>query len=1039
MVFLGGVVAFAQDSATLTVTVFDQSAALVPGATLVLNDLRRGIVTQAETNANGFAVFDFLQPGDYSLDASKAGFDKYHLDQLTLNVRDRQIFRIDLRVNAAAGTSVQVTAKAESVSSEVAQGVSVDNRYVENLPVNGRDAQSLILLAPGITSAAGGKGDGGFNANGLRSNTNYYTLDGVSTNSSPALAGGTAVGGGFGFGAGLTATTSATSATQLISIDAMQEMRVQTVSFAPEFGRSPGAQIVLTSRGGTNNLHGQLYDYVRDGALDANDWFANAGGYPKATERQERPGGVLGGPIIKNKTFFFVSFERLTLRAPQSIVADVPDLAFRQSAPAALQPFINAFPLPNSVELGNGAAEYRAVISNPLGSDSASARIDHILNPNTTLFARFSLTWSNSQQRGSDSTTPNVLQSQSSHSDAITGGASHMFGGDLLNDLRVNYSRSTFGGFSTMDNYGGATPLAANSPVFPSGFSSADASFNLSILGFAGYSLGGHSSNTQQQVNVVDSLSKVQGKHNLKAGVDYREILQTNGRLPYTESVSFNGLTGNDQAFLTQMALNAQVSSNLTTVYPTYTNFSLYGQDTWRATDRTTVTYGLRWDVNPAPTARQGPAPFALSNSTVAGVTQNQPLYPTQWFNVAPRIGVAYLSDDKPGHEMTLRAGAGLFYDTGYGSIESAFNGAPYSGVETYSNVFFPLTNGINGELGPPTLPPTRPYGQITTGDPGLSAPMVFQWNGTWEKNYGAGQTLAVSFVGTKGRNLLLTETTPTFSGAYSILREVTNGAESIYNGVQVQFRRRLSASFQTQLSYTWSHSIDTASTDSGFGGGFASLFTSGERGSSDFDVRHSGSFSGTWRLPAPSNGLIFYPLQHWYLDFLATARSGLPFDIEGVSSTTSNSTSSSSSTTNPGLFANVRPDWNGLPIWISDPKVPGGRRLNPAAFFIPTGYQQGNLGRNSFRGFSLSQLDLAVRRMVPLSERFKLNLSAGAYNILNHPNFANPTPLEGGNLSSPDFGIMTRMVNQSLGGGVNALYRTGGPRSVEFSLRLQF
>jgi outer membrane receptor protein involved in Fe transport len=1037
MVFLGGLVAFGQESATLTVTVFDQSAALVPGAALVLTDLRRGIVTQAETNGNGFVVFDFLQPGEYSLDASKAGFDKYHLNQLTLNVRDRQIFRIDLHVTAAAGASVQVTAKAETVSSEAAQGVSVNNTYLENLPVNGRNADSLILMAPGITSAAGGKGDGGFNANGLRSNTNYYTLDGVSTNSPPSGAGGFGGGGGgFGFGAGPAAIPGAGSPTDMISIDALQEMKVQTSSFAPEFGRSPGAQVVMTSRGGTNNLHGALYDYVRNNAFDANDWFANAGGYPKAEERQERPGGVLGGPIIENKTFFFVAFEKLTLHSPQSIVADVPDVASREAAPAALQPFINAFPLPNSVELGNGAAEYRAVISNPSGSDTASARIDHILNPSTTLFARFSLTWSNSQQRGSDSTTPNIVQSQSTHSDAITTGATHMFGGDLLNDVRVNYSRSSAGGFTTMDSYGGATPLPG-SLVFPTGFTSADASFNLSILGFAGYSLGGHTANTQQQVNIVDSLSKVRGKHNLKAGVDYREILQTNGRLPFTESASFNGVTGNDQAFLTGVALNAQAASNLTTVYPTYRNFSLYGQDTWRATDRTTVTYGLRWDVNPAPTAREGPAPFALSNSTVAGVTQNQPLYPTTWLNVAPRIGVAYLSDDKPGHEMTLRAGAGLFYDTGYGSIESAFNGAPYSSVYTYSDANFPLTPF---ELGPPTLPPTRPYGQITTGDPGLSAPMVYQWDGTWEKNYGAGQTLAVSFVGTKGSNLLRTETTPTFSGAYSILREVTNGAESIYNGLQVQFRRRLSASFQTQISYTWSHSIDTASTDSGFGGGFASLFTTGERGSSDFDVRHSANFSGSWRLPAPANGLIFYPLRHWYLDFLGTARSGLPFDIQGVSSTTSNSTSSSSSsTTNPGLFANVRPDWNGLPIWISDPKVPGGRRLNPAAFFIPTGYQQGNLGRNSFRGFSLNQLDLAVRRMIPLTERFKLNLAAEGYNVLNHPNFANPTPLEGGNLSSPDFGIMTRMVNQAFGGSANALYRTGGPRSMEFSLRLQF
>jgi hypothetical protein len=290
------------------------------------------------------------------------------------------------------------------------------------------------------------------------------------------------------------------------------------------------------------------------------------------------------------------------------------------------------------------------------------------------------------------------------------------------------------------------------------------------------------------------------------------------------------------------------------------------------------------------------------------------------------------------------------------------------------------------------------------------------------------------------------TATQPSFSSAYTILREVSNGASSSYNGMQVQFRKRFSSRFQTQLSYGWAHSMDSSSNDAGFGGGFASLFGGGERGPSDYDVRHSMNLSGSIQLPSVK-GPLFYLFQHWNLDFVAAARSGLPFDIQGVSQCTSSTSSSSSScstsstsSSNQGLFAQVRPNVvSGQAIWIADSKVPGGRRVNKAAFSLPTGYAQGNLGRNALRGFSFGQLDLSLRRTIPITGRFRLDIAAQGYNILNHPNFANPSQLEGGNMSSPNFGVVTQMMNQSFGGGVNQLYRSGGPRSMELSIRAQF
>jgi hypothetical protein len=386
-------------------------------------------------------------------------------------------------------------------------------------------------------------------------------------------------------------------------------------------------------------------------------------------------------------------------------------------------------------------------------------------------------------------------------------------------------------------------------------------------------------------------------------------------------------------------------------------------------------------------------------------------MYQTRWLDVAPRFGVAYLSDDKPGREMMLRAGVGLFYDMGYGVSMVAFSGAPYSNVRTVSEAKFPFS----------------------------ASNLVYQWNGTWEKYFGTGQMLTVGIAGTKGSRLMRTESQPSFSGAYDILMLATNGASSIYHGLQVQFRKRMSSSLQTQISYTWSHSIDSASNDAGVGGGLASLFGSGERGSSDYDVRHNINFSGSWRLPAPRRGVLFSPIRNWHLDFVAAARSGLPFDIQGVSNETSDTSSSSSSSTLKGLFAQVRPNYTGEAVWLRDVNAPGGRRLNKAAFEVPDGYEQGNLGRNALRGFSFAQVDLSVRRTLPITERWRVDISVQGYNVLNHPNFANVSPMEGGNMSSPNFGVVTRMMNQSFGGGVNALYRSGGARSMEMSVRLQF
>ncbi len=1017
---------FAQDAASLTVTIVDPKSAMMAEAEVTLTDTRHGTVTHVKTEKLGFVIFEPLNPGDYTLEVAKAGFKTFRVEQLEINVRDRRVLRLEM-VSAAAKEPEEKAARNQAPSNDAGLGMTLDRAYIDNLPANGRNTESLIMLAPGITTSAGNKGGSGFNASGVRSNANYVTLDGVSVNLP------------IGGGSSGTISPRAGGATEIIPIDAMQEMRVQTVSPAPEFGRTQGAQIAITSPGGTNSLHGSVYYYIRRDKFDSNDWFSNSIGFAKGKEHENRPGLTIGGPAIKNRTFFFLSLEQLKLTSPYSIVTTVPDLASRRSTTSALRPYLNAFPIPNDVNLTNGGALYRDVVSTPSRANFASLRLDHTLTSRMSLFLRYSLAPTSAERRGFDGASPNVVTFQDTHSQSLTGGFTRTFGGGAVNDLRVNYSDSSTRGNNVMDNYGGAIPLN-DSVVFPKGVTSANGSFNLNILGYAGYNYGGHVSNSQKQIDIVDSFSKVVGGHNFKAGVDARRVMQTIYHNPYSMSAAFDGVSGGTYSYLGGFALNSQVISSLDTVYPTYMNASLFAQDTWRATDRTTFTYGLRWDLNPAPYARTGPKPFGLSDSTIAGVTQNEPVYPTHWHDIAPRLGVSYLSDDTPGREMTFRAGAALFYGAGYGISAGAFDSAPYANVRTISTVKFPLTAA---NLAAPTLPTVRPYGLVTAGGTAQASPMFYQFTGTWEKFFGAGQMVSLGYVGTKGRDLLRMEVQPNFTGAEGIARVITNGGISDYNGFQLVYRKRFSGSLQTQFSYTFARSVDTVSSDVFFGGGFANLIGPNERGSSDFDVRHSVNLSGSYRLPGPQKGIVGSVIGGWFLDFVATGRSALPFDIQGVTSNFSSATTNTSTTTvtdtTKGVFAQIRPNTTGKPIWIADPAAPGGKRVSKDAFSIPAGFQQGNQIRNSIRGFWMYQVDLSLRKNIRIMERLNLVLAAQSYNLTNHSNFANPSPLAGANFSSPNFGVATSMVNQAFGGGLNSLYRAGGPRSMELSIKLQF
>lgn len=1035
----------AQEVARLVVMVWDQTSASVPQAKIILTDKQRGTLRTGLTNETGSLLLEGMPAGEYQLEVEKTGFNKLVLNTVNLHARDLQSLQLTLQVAAAQATVVNVTAVVEGVLTDTSTGTVMSGNYAQNLPMASRTVQSLLLLTPGILSVTSGTGDSGIHANGLRSNTNYFMIDGTSANASPAIVSlnmnmGGPGGGGPGRGAGASGSGgSSDNGSLFLPMDAVQEVRVQTSTFAPEFGRSPGAQVSILSRSGTNQMHGSLYEYLRNERMNGNDWFANSTGFNRQKMRQNNYGASLGGAIKPSNMFYFGSYEMLDYWQPSTAIDSVPSLAARSTASAKLLPYLNAFPVPNGPVLTYGAAQFFGVYSSPNQNQSGTLRLDRTFRKSFATFLRYSNTTSDSESRGGGGvSTSAILTGSNFKSQSLIGAATWNGRDDAVNDVRLSVTQSKYLSNTAMDNFGGAV-VPADSALFPSGVDSTIGSATMYIVGLGGYAKGQRSQNTQNQINLVFNQSVSDSVHQAKAGFDYRIQLAHHRFKTYSNTVSFTGLTGEVGSLLSGYATNAIVTAGKPDRYPMYQNFSFYLQDTFKASKRNTVTYGIRWDVNPAPSTYNSDKPVGLDYSD--NIVDAGPLYKTKWLNLAPRIGWTRLISDRANRELVFRTGAGIFYDVGYGSSTATFNGPPFANSTILNNTFdskvaFPLT-AVN--LVAPSLPATRPYGQVASADSLLKAPLVYQWNATLEHRLGMGHMLSVGYVGNAGRRLLAQETSRSFvETEYNMLMITSNAATSDYHGMQVQYRRSLARRIQAQVGYTWSHSLDSASSDTSMGG-FA-LMRGMDRGSSDYDARHVLNVSASVQVPSPRIAPLRWVFGGWSTDYMFNARTGLPFDVRSMTLMTIGADTDSDGEDDEyrQMYSQVRPNYLGGPVWIADMNAPGGKKLNLAAFGEPDEGYMGNLGRNAIRGFGAAEASVSLRRQVAITEKVYLHIRAEAFNAFNSPNFANPDPYEGANLISPNFGIVTRMLNRSYGGATSS-YQMGGPRSAQVSLRLQF
>jgi hypothetical protein len=1015
--FLAVSVSVAQSpNGTVSGIVLDPSGGVIVGADVLIINNATGVQYPGKANSEGYYVVPNIPPGTYRIQVSNTGFKTLIKPDIVVHVEDALAVNFTLPIGAASEI-VTVQGGAPLINTENASvSTIIDHNFVESLPLNGRSFNTLLQLTPGVVIAATSTyNQSQFSVAGQRTSGNNFLIDGVSANFgvSPQPSVGTSGGATQAFSA-LGGTSS------LVSVEDLQEFRVETSSFAPEFGRSPGGQVILTTRSGTNDFHGGVYEYFRNDVLDANDWFANEAGQPRAAERHNDFGGFLGGPIRRDKTFVFVSYEGARLRQPDTTVVQVPSEFARTTASSELAPFLDAYPRSQdrSITPGVYTQAFTGNFSNPSTLNAGSIRIDHTVNARLSLFGRYNEAPSETITR---TNTLSEVASTKVNTRTLTVGATMALNPLVSNSLRANYSMQRAGGLTSLDSFGGAAPpaLGVLGPNLPNP-GNIDLEFGTFDTGF--YSTGPQAINRSTQLNFADDLVVSHGAHRWKFGADYRAIyldLRPSPILEYTVSSVANFLA-TSQADFGIFGFDANPTKFL------FQSTSLYGQDTWKITSRLTLVYGLRWELNPAPSGRDHTLLSAWKNvdnpAEISLAPAGSSLWSTTHANFAPRVGVAYSLT--PNGTFVIRAGWGIFYDLGTGATPYLGSSFPNSASACCPIATLPLADATPYI---PTISPLPPYPEDTAGfAPDLKLPRSYQWNVALEKSLGGQQALSVTYVGQAGRNLLrqegIEQPNADFAGVFLLTR---NDARSNYNALQVQYRRPIGERLKALLNYTWSHSLDNASDDTVDATAISStvLSASKDYASSAFDVRQSFSAAVSYLIPMASRkGFVSALTKDWSLEGLVVTRTGFPFNAVVLTSTIAG--------------ARPRPDLvPGQAVWISNPGAGGGKSLNPDAFVAPPIGEQGSEGRNDIRGFGLTELDLSMARKVALTERVGLQFRVDGFNLLNHPNFSNPPGYIG---FGPAYLESTAMLNKSLGG-LNPLFQEGGPRSLQLSLKLSF
>lgn len=1047
-------------NASLTGFIQDSSKAFLPGVHVLAINTNTNQEFSTSTNKDGSYNISSLPVGPYRLQIEKVGFRTLLKEDLFLHTQDVLQVNFQMAIGSTSET-VTVTTDTNNINTtDAAVGTVIDRQFVENIPLNGRSFQTLVLLSPGTITgtpqvSAGtppSNDQGEYSVNGMRSDANNFAVDGASASNSPGY---TSAAGSSGM---LNSATALGTTQAMLQVDGMEEFRMSTSTYSAQYGRQPGAQVSLRSRSGTNTYHGTLYDYLRNSAFDANNWFNthSTQPLPRPAERQNDFGGTLGGPISvphlfsgRNRAFLFFGYEGLRLTQPQAAsIYYVPSNGtyntgtytnplyknLRANAPSALLPALNAFPLPNCdtainpqcIDYGLGSSPYLQTPTSTGRLNSVNARVDYQLFPTMRLFARYND--ATSSTLGLSSGGP-IMGAIISRNRVYLLGADNTFGATLSNELRLQYSPAVFIASDSPAAIGGASVIDIQAlEGLPTGIGESVIHISLPTTASIYETTFG---SKQFQPNATDTFTWSHGRHLLKFGVDYRQTTAyyNEGNISRSPMVTY-GFTTAAAVLANTPNESSEVESR---VDPTNKNLGLFVQDEWRIRPRLSLSLGLRWDLSPAPSVSGAQAytytgdinnPSTLAISSQPGGT----IYKTTYHDFAPRVGMAYTIHNEPGHELVLRAGGGLFYDL------IAINGFFGSGTGlgtaaiTSGKSPFPLTAS---QILVPVTVPTAPYVLEFYPSNNIVPPTAVQWNVTLEQAIGNKQTVTMGYVASDARNLVrfqqysFSKLNPNFSNAYFYI----NGPGSNYNSLQLKYQRQMSNGFQVLASYTWAHAIDWASTED------YNVNLPFQRGNSNFDVRHNFTAALVYDVPSDySNRFERVILGHWNTDLWFVARTGFPFQQVGPA------------ITDP-LTGDVRYgelNYNGKNPYVYKAGIPGGRQIDPTIFTVTSSSTGvGTAPRNFLRGFGELQANVTLQRDFSIYERLKLQFRAEAFNIANHPNFGtiNTTcgaTTAGATCNNPIMGQATNTLSTGLGG-LSSLYQQGGPRSLQLALKLKF
>jgi hypothetical protein len=1098
---------------TILGTVTDPSGAVVPGAKVTVKNTGTGLERSTETSADGSYSLPELPIGTYTVTVTQSGFQTFVATGVTVDVASDR--RVDAAMKTGAiSTRVEVSGdllpQVETTSAEL--GGTLTAGTIESLPVNGRDYQKLIYLNPGVAGSPDQISDspgsyGTFSMNGSRGRANNFLLDGTDMNdgyrNDPAIN----EAGVFGDPA------------TILPLDAVAELKVIS-NYEAEYGRNSGAVIDIVTKSGTNALHGSLLEYFRSGKLGARNYF-NFDPAPKSPFNNNQFGGALGGAIVKDKTFFYADYEGQRENGGQAGVTCVPDPAVISASETAIaglgdtvNPIMtallarNPWPTPNiagAVSDGNGCSTSNLSTSTAFFNrvDSFIGKIDQNFNTNNMLTGRYyfgdsSQSFPFAQLSGGllpgfNTVTPTRVQ-------LVAISYVKVVNSSQVNEARLGWNRFAEGFFPQDQSFN------PNSIGLDTGVGSYDGGLPATSVG--GFSqIGATSSIPRNRVDsnwhFVDNYSWKSGKHAVKFGYEFRrttimQVIDHNFRgtlgfgsdvtSPNSPSVTLTAL----EAFLEGIPDGgAQVTGN--SQRHTYQNSDgLFIQDSFRATSRLTLNYGVRWDYFGVTGEKSG-----LFYTYDPGSDNNVPtkqLYGKDYNNFAPRLAFAY---DVTGKGTTvIRGGWGLFYD--------AFSQDMFLGHLPWNCVFCPgpaypglgsqalATGSVSGTpfvAGTPVYSGYGPEGDFFSVDPKMRTPYIQNFNLNVQQQIGSKTVLQVGYVGSKGTKLFQfldinqptqaqitaadlacvpdhTANPPVYCPiGYGVPRTVAPNffylnqekaaANSLYNALQVSLRTSGWHGLTSQANYVWSHSIDTASDLEDFEPNQAqpqnSTFPAGDRGNSSFDIRQRFTWNFTYQLPK-MGGAMPKLKNGWGFDGVVNLQEGQPwhlnYDFQGDYSGAGEGfdrpdqiSTPQYSPHNPAQYLNLSSF--AAPCTWGNPQ--GNDGTTDETNCVPGTRHFGSLGRNSLKGPTFKEFNFSVFKDTALTEHVVLTLRAEFFNLFNHPNFSNPLlPNFIGNVGAPDAatgqhsGYYSLTATGDVGIG-NPFLGGGGPRGVQFAAKITF